>query len=202
MKWNTQRKAVVAVLALAGAAFCVDRFVLGYGPRSAAAAVEAIATAASPIAPDAAPTRAVPLSKRIAALELESPGPEFVPVGDALCTPAAWIPLIKDTPQPAGSASASTGSSDDSFVVSSVFLGKGKDALSAARIDNKLIRVGQSIRGHTLLRIEEPRNKPAVVILSGPGGEIRVPLTLSGSNSNLGPDEPADPRPDDAPVKN
>lgn len=193
MKWNTQRKAVVAVLALAGAALCVDRFVLGYSGPRAAAAVETTADviASAPAAASAAPSGALSLAKRVAALASDAPGPEFPATTDALCIPASWNSLLSEPEQshPAtpGSPSTAIGGAP-SFVVSSVVFGTHKEPL-AARIDGKLIRVGQSIRGHQLLRIE--KGSPAIVVLSGTSGEIQVPFTIGGDNSNPGPDEPA-----------
>ncbi len=193
MKWNTQRKAVVAVLALAGAALCVDRFVLGYSGPRAAAAVETTADviASAPAATSVAPSSALSLAKRVAALAADAPGPEFPATTDALCIPASWNSLLSEPEQshPATPGSPSSAISGvPTFAVSSVFHGADSSS-AAARIDGKLIRVGQSIRGHELLRIE--KGSPAIVVLAGPGGEVRIPFTIGGDNSNPGPDEPA-----------
>ena len=190
MKWNTQRKSVVAVLALAGAAFCVDRFVLGYaGPRAAAAQTTTSIIAPAPATSEAAPIRAIPLAKRVGSLIRESPGPDFPATFDALCIPASWSPLLREPEPliaPSALSSASPAAETPSFSISSVFLGASPKT-TAARIDNKLIRVGQSIRGHQLLRIEH--GSPAIVVLSGPAGELRLPFTIGGTNANPGADD-------------
>lgn len=193
MKWNTQRKAAVAVLALAGAALCVDRFVLGSAGPRAAAAVESTADvlASAPDATSVAPSSTRSLAKRVAALASDTPGPEFPATTDALCIPASWSSLLREPEQshPAAPGTPSLSiSGAPTFTVSSVVLGAHKQPL-AARIDGTLLSVGQSIRGHKLLRIE--KGSPAIVVLSGPAGELRIPFTIGGDNSNPGPDEPA-----------
>jgi hypothetical protein len=198
VKWNTQRKAVVAVLALAGAAFCVDRFVLGYSPQ-AAAAVETTADiiASAPAKTGVTPAargiaRTASLSARLAALAERAPGPELASAGDAFCIPAAWGALIREAEvaQIATTSAAAPTGEAARFLVSSVFLGSNPSN-GAARINGRLIRVGQSIGGHQLVRIENGR--PAVVVLSGADGEVRVPLDIGGDNVNPGPDEAVAP---------
>ncbi len=197
MKWNTQRKAVVAVLALAGAAFCVDRFVLGYSPRSAAA-VETTAdiVASAPAKPGGVPAakgaiRSASLCTRLAALDEGAPGPERAGAGDALCVPAAWGTLIREA-EVAHTATvmAVVASEPVHFAVSSVFRG-WDSSKGAARINGKLLRVGQTIHGHRLVRIEN--GSPAVVVLSGPDGEVRVPFIIGGDNIKPGHEDAPEP---------
>jgi hypothetical protein len=194
VKWNTQRKAVVAVLALAGAAFCVDRFVLGYGPQTAAAAeTTADIVTSAPSSPAAAARsrpaeRTATLTQRIAALSISAAGPELPATTDALCVPASWSELIREADPPKGLAAtaAPAGHEPERFTVSSVFLGNDPTK-AAARINGRLVRVGQTIRGHEFLRIEP--GSPSIVVLAGPDGEVRVPLTIGGDNANPDKDD-------------
>ena len=191
VKWNNQRKAAVAVLALAGAAFCVDRFVLGYGPRSASAAdtISAIITPtpAASTAP-AAPVPTTTLSRKVSDLVGAHSATEFP---DALRIPTEWSSLLAEPPKqnlihiP---DAKETPVEAPTFVVSSVFLGASAKT-TGARINNKLILLNQSISGYTLLHIV--KGNPSTVVLSGPRGELRVPLTIGGTNANPGADEPA-----------
>ena len=192
MKWNTQQKAVVAVLALAGAAFCVDRFVLGYGPRSASAVPPSETTAdllASAPAADSATAaakamiRTVSLADRIARLASSAETPSAT---DAFATPASWVKLLPTDDKPVDSAAIApvTTANGDSFTLSSVIAGPHV-ATPAARINGRLITVGQKINGHELLRVEREPGKNFVAILRGRGSEseIRVPLVIGGDNA-------------------
>ena len=203
VKWNNQRKAVVAVLALAGAAFCVDRFVLGYGPRSASAAtpieaaVDILTSAPSKEAGAATPAvaaRTVSLAERVASLiPADEQGAE---TPNAFALPAAWANLLR-TSEPTPSSPAAgpppTTTSGESFTLSSVFAAPS-GSKSAARINGRLILVGQKINGHELLRLDHEHGKNFVAVLRGtePGSEIRVPLAIGGDNAPPpGPDAPA-----------
>lgn len=185
-----QRKAVVAVLALAGAAFCVDRFVLGYGPRAASAdTITAIITPAA-AAPDseAASLPTSTLTRKVGDLAAGHSPTDFP---DALRLPAEWAPLLAEpkTPDVVPVAPLKEAPlAEPSFVVSSVFLG-ASPTTTGARINNKIILINQSISGYKLLDIQ--KGNPSIVILSGPRGELRVPLTIGGTNTVAGADEPA-----------
>ncbi len=203
VKWNNQRKAVVAVLALAGAAFCVDRFVLGYGPRSASAAPQIettadILTSAPSTEPGAAsPTvavRTVSLAERVA--NLVPAAEQDAPASNAFTVPAVWAKLLHTSePAPSGAAAGTpiTTISGDSFTLTSVVAGPHVST-PAARINGRLILVGQKINGHQLLRIDREHGKNFVAVLRGtePDSEIRVPLAIGGDNAPPpGPDAPA-----------
>ena len=206
MKWNTKRKAVVALLALAGVAFCVDRFVLGYGPRSARAATPIEATIGI-LAPTPAPDgpasagkallRTCSLAERVAKLgpgsDDDSPSP------DGFALPASWLTLVRAPEMASDKSSAltsSAGSDSSSFTLSSVVAGPNAHT-PAARINGRLIQVGQKISGHELLRVEHQPGKPFFAVLRGsdPESEIRVPLLIGGDNAPPpGPDAPDHPK--------
>jgi hypothetical protein len=193
VKWNTQRKSVVAVLALAAAAFCVDRFVLGYGPRAANAAehIPNPLAVASPDpdgpGPSAAPlVRTVSLTERVAMLAVaESEGPDGPT--DAFTLPIGWAKLLSSSPTSADDTIAGA----SGFTLTSVILDP-HGTRTAARINGRLIKLGQKIDGRTLLRIEGLKTFTA--ILAGPNGpddEIRVPLIIG--NNTLPADADAAP---------
>lgn len=194
MKWTLQRKAAVAVLALAGAAFCIDRFVLGY---SATAAVGAAIGLAAPASTNSAPAVAfhlASLTQRVARLDPGDVSDEQI-VLDAFAMPSRWKELdrAKDesTPKAAGGKPVRA-----NFTLTTVITSVG-DHPAVARINGRLVKVGERIDGRTLLRIEGGRSYTAVLSGSEPGdsdaggdnGEIRVPLAVD--NKALPADAPA-----------
>jgi len=201
MKWNKQRIAIMVVLGLAGGAFCVDRFVLGYGPSAAAGSPSDLlikkdepagVPGAEPKAPAVAngpgtnlPT--ITAAERVAHLAAGLPPDADVGETDAFVIPAVWIREIhagedqKTKPvHPAPSPEQGL-----KFTLTSVVWNKDHKQALACTINGRLLRLvsveagDDEIDGYRLIRVEGPQGpkdtRDTVAVLEAPGGaEVRV----------------------------
>ncbi len=154
MAWNPQRKVYVSVLALAGAALIVDRFFLGAssvsGPAPAAASQEFAVPQRTAAEKIQQPTKDEPIAGDLAArLEaLRQPGD----TGDLFYCGFAPPRAQLDAPAPVEAAPAfDTEAFIASHPLSAVMRGNGG---SLAVIGKRVLRVGDTLDGLTLVRIE------------------------------------------------
>ncbi|HMN42023.1 MAG TPA: hypothetical protein PKE29_14355 [Phycisphaerales bacterium] len=181
MNKKSKNIAAVAVLALAGGALFVDRFVLGYGPASAAAAVETTAdllnTPPKPATSAIAVASGGPsVTQRVASLGVHLasfPGPTDAEASDAFIVPAVWRPAPE--PAPVESVPSHDGHAPDAqaetLTLSAVVCGDSPRT-SAATINGVVVQVGESYRGYTLLSVH--RSAVPSALLRGPGGEVTL----------------------------
>jgi hypothetical protein len=184
VKRHTQRIVAFAMLGLAGTAFCVDRFVLGYaGPQAAAAATtpgpEHAGAATAPVAPPA--VAEVSVSTRLAGLRDRLPAWGSSDERDAMMIPAAWH---IDAPKPAEKAESTptlgVGAKPEApkFTLSSV-VGGASGGQMVAVVNGKLVKVGDQVEGYTVKSIKaSQKGVAAAVTLGGPAGEVTEELAL------------------------
>lgn len=186
MKWTNQRKAFVAILALAGGAFVVDRYILGYegvdlaGPSAETLLVKSDASSPKSSSQPLIRANNVPsIADRVAALAKATPAAEAT--GDAFTVPEHWRKLVEKAvvkapePKPAPASAAPT------FRLSMIIDGQSQMAV----INAKRIALGQTIEGYTLTEITPTvpgragqAGRPGSVALEGPTGRIVVPLNV------------------------
>lgn len=178
VKRHTKRIVASALLGIAGAAFCVDRFVLGYSePRGAAAATES--PAAEPGAASAAPSLAAApelgVGKRIGALAERMPVVGNAAESDAMVIPAAWhVDKPEAREKPAAASVAKSKPEFPKFVLTSV-IGEVGDSKAAAMVNGGMVRVGSLVEGYTVTAITPGKVKEqSSVTLSGAAGEITI----------------------------
>lgn len=178
VKRHTKRIVAFALLGMAGTAFCVDRFVLGYsGPRAAAAAIEPGVEPAKPATTVPKTAEATPeetARKKIAMLTLRMPMLGRVPESDAMVIPAAWH-VDKPKVEEKTATSVAKGKPEfPKFVLSSV-IGRAGDSSAAAMVNGTMVRVGQEVEGYMVKAVKSSKTQePSTVTLIGPAGEITI----------------------------
>jgi hypothetical protein len=185
VKRQTKNIAAVALLALAGGAFLVDRFVIGYTPAAAGAAVDGMTAAAPPTpataavpaprASTAAAASGASITMRVAHLStaLQGKGDKVLP-GDAFVIPAAWrttiaAPAEASVPAHLGEKTAPpTALAGARLELTAVLTG----TQPAAVINGRIVKIGRKISGYELRSVSG--NSRATAVLAGPSGELTL----------------------------
>lgn len=184
---NTKQKAACAVLALAGVALCVDKFVLG-GEATGPASSEA-AEAPAPKAPRGA--KAGPAKQTIAArLRAAAPADAEGASADAFAAPAAWFPRVESSPTAPASEPAPAA---PAFRLTGVM----KDV---AVINGRVYRVGAAFaeewegrRREVILESVDPDARVAVLRMGDRRIEVSVRDENAGKAENMPRGEPGSP---------
>lgn len=146
---TNQRKLSFAVLALAGAALVVDKLFLGASGPVAARADEVAAQAEASVA---APVRAAAAQPTVAK-RLERLGAHGAEVGDAFAVPAAWRKVaVKNTEQGPNIDTPAAAFVKEHHVAA--ILRGGQDP-ARAMVNGKLVTLGDSIDGGTLVEVND-----------------------------------------------
>jgi len=181
MKLSKQRKAYVAILALALLALTVDRLFLAGGDSTAGASSAEASPAPSrstgpPTGPDdtsapaAAPAAiaAMPgprLAERLRRLA-STQALDMKRVTDAFACDAAWIPRAA-SPEPTTRPSRPVRTFQDRHALMAVMGGPRGSAI----VDGRCLLVGQELEGHRLISVGERS-----VVFQGPGGPVVLRL--------------------------
>jgi len=177
VKITRQRKVSIAILAVAGAAFAVDRMfvgppVLGPAPASAAGASVAAEPQATPTRP-AALVKVVSVADRVEALRANATASL-----DAFAAPTDWLPPAPEEPdQKAAPAERSS-----LPALTGVFT-RLRTGGPVAIINRKQVRAGQTVDGWQVEKILGGRSgeQPGVVLVKGDRREV---LTIESALTN------------------
>lgn len=168
-----QRKYAVAVVALAGCAFLVDRFLIGYsgGPSSALAEAVELDSPAPAAKPPPASRAAVDLAQRLQdarASIADGPAPG---ISEAFSAPSSWFRAAEPIPVEA------VPKAQRSLVVTSI-------GAKAAVVNDLVLRLGEVREGMRLHSISDDRASIEIEV----DGEVR---TVSMKTPNEGQSRPA-----------